>query len=68
MNFNDMARAAALDIARVARDMHGGHGVQIDYHAMRHALDLEPAITCEGPHDTMPLILGRAQTELQAFH
>ena len=57
----------ALDIARMARDMHGGNGIQIDYHVMRHALNLETVNTYEGAHDVHALILGRAQTELQAF-
>jgi len=57
----------ALDIARVARDMHGGNGIQEEYHVMRHALNLETANTYEGTHDVHALILGRAQTGLQAF-
>ena len=57
----------ALDIARVARDMHGGNGIQIDYHVMRHAANLETVNTYEGTHDVHALILGRAQTGLQAF-
>jgi glutaryl-CoA dehydrogenase len=57
----------ALDIARVARDMHGGNGIQIEYHVMRHAQNLETVNTYEGTHDIHALILGRAQTGLQAF-
>jgi glutaryl-CoA dehydrogenase len=57
----------ALDIARVARDMHGGNGIQIEYHVMRHAANLETVNTYEGTHDIHALILGRAQTGLQAF-
>lgn len=57
----------ALDIARSARDMHGGNGIQIDYHVMRHAQNLETVNTYEGTHDIHGLILGRAQTGLQAF-
>jgi glutaryl-CoA dehydrogenase len=57
----------ALDIARMARDMHGGNGIQSDYHVMRHAQNLETVNTYEGTHDVHALILGRAQTGLQAF-
>ena len=57
----------ALDIARQARDMHGGNGIQIEYHVMRHAQNLETVNTYEGAHDIHALILGRAQTGLQAF-
>ena len=57
----------ALDIARTARDMHGGNGIQIGYHVMRHAANLETVNTYEGTHDVHALILGRAQTGLQAF-
>jgi glutaryl-CoA dehydrogenase len=57
----------ALDIARSARDMHGGNGIQIEYHVMRHAANLETVNTYEGTHDVHALILGRAQTGLQAF-
>ncbi len=57
----------ALDIARVARDMHGGNGIQIEYHVMRHAANLETVNTYEGTHDVHALILGRAITGLQAF-
>jgi glutaryl-CoA dehydrogenase len=57
----------ALDIARQARDMHGGNGIQIEYHVMRHAQNLETVNTYEGTHDVHALILGRAITGLQAF-
>jgi glutaryl-CoA dehydrogenase len=57
----------ALDIARIARDMHGGNGIQIEYHVMRHAANLETVNTYEGTHDVHALILGRAITGLQAF-
>ncbi|MBW3097911.1 acyl-CoA dehydrogenase [Pseudohoeflea coraliihabitans] len=57
----------ALDIARMARDMHGGNGIQAEYHVMRHAQNLETVNTYEGAHDVHALILGRAQTDLQAF-
>ena len=57
----------ALDIARVARDMHGGNGIQEEYHVMRHAQNLETVNTYEGTHDVHALILGRSQTGLQAF-
>ena len=57
----------ALDIARQARDMHGGNGIQIEYHVMRHAQNLETVNTYEGAHDVHALILGRAITGLQAF-
>ena len=57
----------ALDIARAARDMHGGNGIQSEYHVMRHAQNLETVNTYEGTHDVHALILGRAQTGLQAF-
>ncbi len=57
----------ALDIARIARDMHGGNGIQIEYHVMRHAQNLETVNTYEGTHDVHALILGRAQTGLSAF-
>jgi glutaryl-CoA dehydrogenase len=57
----------ALEIARVARDMHGGNGIQEEYHVMRHAQNLETVNTYEGTHDVHALILGRAQTGLQAF-
>jgi glutaryl-CoA dehydrogenase len=57
----------ALDIARQARDMHGGNGIQIEYHVMRHSQNLETVNTYEGTHDVHALILGRAQTGIQAF-
>jgi glutaryl-CoA dehydrogenase len=57
----------ALDIARTARDMHGGNGIQAEYHVMRHLQNLETVNTYEGTHDVHALILGRAQTGLQAF-
>ena len=57
----------ALDIARQARDMHGGNGISAEYHVMRHAMNLETVNTYEGAHDVHALILGRAQTGLQAF-
>ncbi|WCR11451.1 acyl-CoA dehydrogenase [Paracoccus stylophorae] len=57
----------ALEIARMARDMHGGNGIQIEYHVMRHAQNLETVNTYEGTHDVHALILGRAQTRIQAF-
>jgi glutaryl-CoA dehydrogenase len=57
----------ALDIARTARDMHGGNGIQEEYHVMRHSQNLETVNTYEGTHDVHALILGRAQTGLQAF-
>lgn len=57
----------ALDIARVARDMHGGNGISDDFHVIRHVMNLEAVNTYEGTHDVHALILGRAQTGLQAF-
>ncbi|MCY3880182.1 MAG: acyl-CoA dehydrogenase [Rhodobacteraceae bacterium] len=57
----------ALEIARTARDMHGGNGIQLSYHVMRHAMNLETVNTYEGTHDVHALILGRAQTGIQAF-
>ncbi len=57
----------ALDIARVARDMHGGNGVSDEFHIIRHVMNLEAVNTYEGTHDVHALILGRAQTDLQAF-
>ncbi len=57
----------ALDIARMARDMHGGNGVSDEYHVIRHMMNLEAVNTYEGTHDVHALILGRAQTGLQAF-
>ena len=58
----------ALDIARVARDIHGGNGISEDYHILRHAMNLETVNTYEGTHDIHALILGRAQTGHQAFY
>ncbi len=57
----------ALDIARVARDMHGGNGIAAEYHVIRHAINLETVNTYEGTHDVHALILGRAITGIQAF-
>ena len=57
----------ALDIARVARDMHGGNGIADEYHVIRHVMNLEAVNTYEGTHDVHALILGRAITGLQAF-
>jgi glutaryl-CoA dehydrogenase len=57
----------ALDIARMARDMHGGNGVSDEYHVIRHVMNLEAVNTYEGTHDVHALILGRAQTGIQAF-
>ncbi|MDY7115213.1 acyl-CoA dehydrogenase [Halomonas sp. SSL-5] len=57
----------ALDIARVARDMHGGNGISDEYHVIRHVMNLEAVNTYEGTHDVHALILGRSQTGLQAF-
>ena len=57
----------ALHIARLARDMHGGNGIAEEYHVMRHMMNLETVNTYEGTHDVHALILGRAQTGLQAF-
>ena len=57
----------ALDIARMARDMHGGNGISDEYHVIRHVMNLETVNTYEGTHDVHALILGRAQTGLQAF-
>lgn len=57
----------ALDIARIARDMHGGNGIADEYHVIRHVMNLEAVNTYEGTHDVHALILGRAITGLQAF-
>ena len=57
----------ALDVARMARDMHGGNGIHDEYHVIRHMINLETVNTYEGTHDIHALILGRAQTGLQAF-
>ena len=58
----------ALDIARVARDIHGGNGISGEYHVIRHAMNLETVNTYEGTHDIHALIMGRAQTGIQAFY
>ena len=58
----------ALDIARVARDMHGGNGISDEFHIIRHVMNLEAGNTYEGTHDIHALILGRAQTGIQAFY
>jgi glutaryl-CoA dehydrogenase len=57
----------ALEIARAARDMHGGNGIADEYHVIRHVMNLEAVNTYEGTHDVHALILGRAQTGIQAF-
>jgi glutaryl-CoA dehydrogenase len=57
----------SLEIARVARDMHGGNGISDEFGVIRHMLNLESVNTYEGTHDIHALILGRAQTGLQAF-
>ena len=57
----------ALDIARMARDMHGGNGIVDEFHVIRHMLNLETVNTYEGTHDVHALILGRAQTGISAF-
>lgn len=57
----------ALDVARMARDMHGGNGISDEYHVIRHLMNLETVNTYEGTHDVHALILGRAQTGIQAF-
>jgi glutaryl-CoA dehydrogenase len=57
----------ALEIARMARDMHGGNGIADEYHVIRHVMNLEAVNTYEGTHDVHALILGRAQTGIQAF-
>jgi glutaryl-CoA dehydrogenase len=57
----------SLDIARTARDMHGGNGIADEYHVIRHVMNLEAVNTYEGTHDVHALILGRAQTGLSAF-
>ncbi|WP_170505295.1 acyl-CoA dehydrogenase [Ruegeria arenilitoris] len=58
----------ALDIARMSRDMHGGNGISLEFHVIRHMVNLETVNTYEGTHDVHALILGRAQTGLQAFY
>ena len=57
----------ALDIARISRDMHGGNGISDEFHVIRHVMNLEAVNTYEGTHDVHALILGRAQTGIQAF-
>jgi glutaryl-CoA dehydrogenase len=57
----------ALDIARMARDMHGGNGISDEFPVFRHMVNLETVNTYEGTHDVHALILGRAQTGIQAF-
>tara|TARA_Y100000766_G_C18737950_1_gene522050 strand:- start:112 stop:843 length:732 start_codon:yes stop_codon:yes gene_type:complete len=57
----------ALEIARMSRDIHGGNGISDEYHVMRHLVNLEAVNTYEGTHDIHALILGRAQTDIQAF-
>ena len=57
----------ALDIARLSRDMHGGNGISDEFHVIRHLMNLETVNTYEGTHDVHALILGRAQTGIQAF-
>jgi glutaryl-CoA dehydrogenase len=57
----------ALDIARAARDMHGGNGISDEFHVIRHVMNLEAVNTYEGTHDVHALILGRAQTGISAF-
>ena len=61
------ATGKALDIARAARDIHGGNGIVDEYHVIRHLMNLETVNTYEGTHDVHALILGRAQTGIQAF-
>ena len=58
----------ALDIARISRDMHGGNGISDEFHIIRHVMNLEAVNTYEGTHDIHALILGRAQTGIQAFY
>jgi glutaryl-CoA dehydrogenase len=57
----------SLDIARLARDMHGGNGISDEYHVIRHAMNLEAVNTYEGTHDVHALILGRGITGISAF-
>ena len=57
----------ALDVAHSSHDMHGGNGMRLEFHVIRHLMNLETVNTYEGPHDIHALILGRAQTGLQAF-
>ena len=65
-----LARAAdvPLEIARAARDMHGGNGISDEFHVIRHLLNLETVNTLEGTHDVHALVLGRSQTGISAFH
>ena len=58
----------ALDIARVARDIHGGNGISDEFHVIRHMLNLETVNTLEGTADIHALVLGRAQTGISAFN
>ena len=58
----------ALEIARAARDMHGGNGISDEYHVIRHLMNLETVNTLEGTHDIHALVLGRAQTGISAFN
>lgn len=58
----------ALEVARLARDIHGGNGISDEYHVIRHVMNLESVNTYEGTHDVHALILGRAQTGIQAFY
>lgn len=58
----------ALEIARIARDIHGGNGISDEFHVIRHVMNLEAVNTYEGTHDVHALILGRAQTGIQAFY
>jgi glutaryl-CoA dehydrogenase len=58
----------ALEIARMSRDMHGGNGISDEFHIIRHLLNMEVVNTLEGTHDIHSLILGRAQTDIQAFY
>jgi glutaryl-CoA dehydrogenase len=62
------AAGKALDIARVARDMHGGNGISDEFHVIRHVMNLEAVNTYEGTHDIHALLLGRAQTGIPAFN
>jgi len=57
----------ALDVARQSRDMHGGNGISDEFGVIRHVMNLEAVNTYEGTHDVHALILGRAQTGIQAF-
>jgi glutaryl-CoA dehydrogenase len=62
------AAGTALDVARTARDMHGGNGISDEYHVIRHLMNMETVNTLEGTHDIHALVLGRAQTGIQAFN